>query len=108
MKWLVWISLLFVRDDGRYAQSPLHGWFDNLRAKGGALCCSDADGTAISDVDWETRDGHYRVRIDGAWYDVPDEAVVIVPNRVGKTMVWPYITDSKVVFIRCFMPGSMI
>ena len=48
MKWLVWISLLFVRDDGRYAQSPLHGWFDNLRAKGGALCCSDADGTATA------------------------------------------------------------
>jgi hypothetical protein len=55
------------RDDGRYAASPLKPWFDNLKSKGGALCCSDADGTALSDVDWQTKDGRYRVRIDGEW-----------------------------------------
>ena len=60
----------FARDlDGRYANSPLKPWFDTLASKKG-LCCSDADGTALSDVDWETRDGHYRVWLDGAWHDV--------------------------------------
>ena len=40
------------------------------------LCCWDADGTAISDADWQSGNGHYRVRIEGEWVDVPDDAVV--------------------------------
>ena len=74
--------------DGRYANSPLKQWFDSLRS-GKGPCCSDADGSAVSDVDWESKDGHYRVRIDGDWYDVPEDAVITEPNRVGRTMVWP-------------------
>lgn len=93
--------------DGRYAaQNPeLHQWFEGLRS-GKGLCCSDADGNAVSDVDWETSGGHYRVRIDGEWVDVPDEAVITEPNRIGRAMVWP-IRGYLGVSIRCFMPGSM-
>lgn len=93
--------------DGRYAaQNPeLHQWFEGLRS-GKGPCCSDADGSAVSDVDWETAGGHYRVRLDGAWVDVPDEAVITEPNRIGRTMVWP-IRGYLGVSIRCFMPGSM-
>jgi hypothetical protein len=91
--------------DGRYANSPLKSWFDGLRS-GKGPCCSDADGTAVSDVDWESKDGHYRVRLDGEWIDVPDEAVITEPNRAGRTMVWP-IRGYMGVTIRCFMPGSM-
>jgi hypothetical protein len=96
--------------DGRHADSPLKNWFESLRS-GKGPCCSDADGTALSDVDWETKDGRYRVRIEGQWWDVPDEAVVKEPNRAGRTMVWPvYHRGLDVplrVDIRCFMPGSM-
>ena len=93
--------------DGRYAaQNPeLHKWFESLRS-GKGPCCSDADGTAVSDVDWETANGHYRVRLDGEWVDVPDEAVITEPNRIGRTMVWP-IHGYLGISIRCFMPGSM-
>jgi hypothetical protein len=91
--------------DGRYANSPLKQWFDGLRS-GKGPCCSDADGSAVSDVDWESKDGHYRVRLDGQWIDVPDEAVITEPNRAGRTMVWP-IRGYMGVTIRCFMPGSM-
>jgi hypothetical protein len=93
--------------DGRYAaQNPeLHQWFEGLRS-GKGPCCSDADGSAVSDVDWETKDGHYRVRIDGQWVDVPDEAVITEPNRIGRTMVWP-IRGYLGLTVRCFMPGSM-
>jgi len=93
--------------DGRFAaQNPeLHQWFEGLRS-GKGPCCSDADGSAVSDVDWETAGGHYRVRLDGAWIDVPDEAVITEPNRIGRTMVWP-IRGYLGVSIRCFMPGSM-
>jgi hypothetical protein len=91
--------------DGRYANSPLKQWFDSLRS-GKGPCCSDADGYALSDVDWESGNGHYRVRIEGAWYDVPEDAVITEPNRVGRTMVWP-IRGYQGMSIRCFMPGSM-
>src|SRR6185369_9564940 len=68
------------RDDGRYAGSPLKSWFDSLRS-GKGPCCSDAD--------CESKDGHYRVRLEGEWIDVPEDAVITEPNRAGRTMVWP-------------------
>jgi hypothetical protein len=96
----------YARDpDGRYANSPLKQWFDSLKS-GKGPCCSDADGSAVADVDWESKDGHYRVRLDGQWLDVPDDAVITEPNRVGRTMVWP-IHGWGGLTIRCFMPGSM-
>jgi hypothetical protein len=96
--------------DGRYANSPLKGWFESLHSSKGP-CCSDADGTALPDVDWETKDGRYRVRIEGQWWNVPDEAVIKEPNRIARTMVWPIYYrafDAPLrLEIRCFMPGSM-
>src|SRR6516164_5691843 len=61
---------LNARDDGRLAS-------------GRGLCCSFADGATVQDVDWDTQDGHYRVRIYGQWIVVPDAAVVTEPNRFG-------------------------
>jgi hypothetical protein len=99
----------FARDDGRYVGSPLKPWFESLKS-GKGPCCSDADGTALSDTDWETKDGHYRVRIEDQWWNVPDDAVITEPNRAGRTMVWPVYhrwPDHMTIDIRCFMPGSM-
>lgn len=100
-----WHSGALAKDDGRYAQSPLKKWFDKLQSKKGP-CCSDADGFAVSDPDWENIGGKYRVRIKGQWHDVPPDALITVPNLVGKTMVWPIEIGSEV-HIRCFMPGAM-
>lgn len=93
------------------AQRPeLNKWFDGLKSGSGAPCCSNADGNVVIDGDWESNDGHYRVRIpingttDMEWVDVPDEAVIKEPNRDGRTIVWPlrgYLGTT----IRCFMPG---
>ena len=100
-------QLAHARDRGQFANSnpEIKAWFDTLRS-GKGPCCSDADGTAVSDVDWESRNGHYRVRLEGDWVDVPEEAVITEPNRVGRTMVWP-IRGYGGLTIRCFMPGSM-
>src|SRR5436190_13552970 len=92
--------------DGRYTSSPLKPWFDTLKSSGGSRCCSDADGTALSDIDWEAKDEKYRVRLNGEWIDVPDDAVVTEANRAGPTMVWP-LNKLDGMGIRCFMPGSM-
>lgn len=125
LKWFaIWIAFIAVawlslhlahaeaRDlDGRYAQSTLKEWFNNLKSSKG-LCCSYADGYAISDADWDIKDGHYRVRVpvkEGGdvmqWIDVPEDAVITEPNRAGKTMVWP-LYGYMGVTIRCFMPGA--
>jgi hypothetical protein len=99
-------QLAYARDpDGKYANSPLHGWFEQLASKKGR-CCSDADGMSLSDVDWISHDGHYRVQIGGEWVDVPDDALITEPNRSGRTMVWPTWLDGHPQ-VRCFMPGNM-
>jgi hypothetical protein len=101
------------RDDGRYADSPLKAWFDQLASKKG-LCCSFADGFSLADVDWDVQCAtaaaieqcRYRVRIEGEWTDVPDDAVITEPNRYGRAVVWPYKDASGATQIRCFMPGA--
>ena len=93
------------RDDGRYANSPLKSWFDRL-ASGKGLCCSFADGFKIEDVDWDTQDGHYRVRLNGEWMAVPDNALVTEPNKFGPAVVWPYMSSDGSMQIRCFLPGA--
>jgi len=99
------IGPAFARDDGRYANSPLKQWFDSLKSEKG-LCCSDADGNVVKDSDWESRDGRYRVMIEGEWHDVPQDAVITAPNLYGRTMVWP-VKAWGGVHIRCFIPGAM-
>jgi hypothetical protein len=106
--WLALASHLgHARDRGRFANSSpeMKAWFESLKS-GQGPCCSDADGTAVSDVDWQSGNGHYRVRLDGEWVDVPDDAVITEPNRVGRAMVWP-LRGYLGLTIRCFMPGSM-
>jgi hypothetical protein len=96
------------RDDGRYAQSPHKQWFDSLKSKKGP-CCSDADGTALKDVEWRNQNGRYQVLLRGEWIDVPDDAVLNQPNLFGQAIVWEYPdlygykgADS----IRCFIAGT--
>jgi hypothetical protein len=98
-------SRVSANDDGRYADSPLKAWFDQL-ASGRGLCCSFADGVSVQNVDWDTQNGRYRVRIQGQWYVVPDEAVVTEPNKFGPAVVWPYQDADGTTQIRCFLPGA--
>ena len=92
-----------------FAHDPIHpelnDWFDRLSSKKG-LCCSFADRQTVADPDWESKNGHYRVRLGNDWIDVPDDAVITEPNRAGRTMVWPLRFNGEI-SIRCFMPGNM-
>jgi hypothetical protein len=105
---LVWHFAAHAHDHSR---PELNSWFEGLKS-GKGPCCSGADGTALSDADWEVRDGHYRVRIQRQWWDVPEQAVIKEPNRAGRTMVWPvyyWVLDNQLrIDIRCFMPGVMM
>jgi hypothetical protein len=106
------LSMLFsipghvsAHDDGQYTNAPLKAWFDQL-ASGKGLCCSFADGVSVENVDWDTQNGRYRVRLKGQWFVVPDAAVVTEPNKFGPAVVWPYQDGEGATQIRCFLPGA--
>ena len=92
------------------AEHPeLDDWYRSLNS-GKGPCCDGSDfdnGTAahLAEIDWETRDGRYRVRIEGEWVDVPPEAVIDLPNRDGRALVWFFHVDGHP-RVRCFMPGA--
>ena len=69
-------------------------------------CCSVADGQSVEDVDWDTKDGKYRVRLDGQWIEVPPDALVTAPNKFGLAVVWLYKDYEGRTQIRCFIPGA--
>lgn len=105
----VWCTGASAHDHNRPDLTP---WFQTLQSKGGAPCCDGKDGTSLDDPDVTmSEDGkHFRVRLDGEWYDVPDSALVMVPNRAGHAVVWTYpiwMGGEKGYGIRCFMPGTM-
>lgn len=103
----LWVGYAYPHDHDKPNLTP---WFESLHSRKG-LCCSGKDGTVLSDVDWESKDGHYRVRIEGEWWDVPDDAVITEPNLDGQTMVWPVyvrgVHKMEFVGIRCFIVGTM-
>jgi hypothetical protein len=88
------------------ARPELDHWFMGLQSKGKSPCCDGTDALRVDDVDWESKDGHYRVRLEGQWVDVPESAVIEGPNRAGPAMVWPYRKDGKLNQIRCFLAGA--
>ena len=121
-----YVTAAGARDDGRYADSPLKSWFDQL-ASGKGLCCSFADGFKVENVDWDTQcerlggksanareravgeqtqTCRYRVRLHGEWIVVPDSALVTEPNKFGPAVVWPYLDADGQTQIRCFIPGA--
>lgn len=100
------LSLLWpvhARDlDGAHASAPLHEWFKNLKNGNGGLCCEEADGHRLEDVDWRGEtDGSYSVRIDGQWIKLQDWQIVHEPNRLGSAVVWIFLGK-----VTCFMPGA--
>lgn len=122
---LVWIASMttaWPRDlNSTYANKnpALHEWFDKLKS-GKGLCCSYADGVSIEDVDWDmgcvpaiasvgALECSFKVRLEGQWILVPDDALILEPNLARTAVVWPYKAMERGVEktkIRCFIPGS--
>ena len=57
-------------------------------------------------VDWDSQDGHHRVRLYGKWIPVPDEPVITEPTPFAPAVVWPYLDSTETTRIRCFFPGQ--
>lgn len=106
-------TVVFGRDNGQYANidPAIKKWIKELKNSKGENCCDTADGYPV-EAENDTAKGHWRVRINGEWIVVHDEAVLISPNRLGYPMVWwyPVWESSKVMHpqIRCFLPGALL
>src|SRR5690349_3124648 len=68
-----------------FAQS---GWVDKLTNGNGMVCCYDSDGRRLDDPEWRTKGNGYEVLFTEGWIDVPDYAIVKMPNRDGIARVW--------------------
>ncbi len=88
----------------------MKAWVNSLENRLREGCCSTADGWKPEEVEYDMTDNKYRVRIEGKWYDVPANAVIDRPNKLGFAVVWYYRTwDNGItpsISIRCFIPGA--
>jgi hypothetical protein len=102
---LIFCGSTLARDFGQYSQVDpgIRDWVKSLKDGNGIPCCDTADGY---DAEWDTHDDHYRVRINGIWYDVPERAVLSEPNRLRVPRVWYVERPDGEIYIRCFMPGA--
>ena len=106
-------AVILVRDPtGKWAGDPLHSWFEHLHNQVGQFCCAEADGHPLDDGEWDMKDNGYRVFFQGKWAAVPDDAVILGPNKFGKAIVWllpqeiaewAWPVSNPII---CFMPGS--
>ena len=90
-------------------RTELDMWFEKLSSPGNGLCCKGEEAKELDDSDWDTKDNHYRVRLNGNWHDVPDYAVVKEKNLVGRALVWVYVQrplGEIRITIKCFLPGT--
>jgi hypothetical protein len=106
-------AIILVRDPtGKWAGNPFQPWFDSLRNKGGLYCCSRADGHPLDESEWDMKENSYRVFLQGEWTVVPDDALILGPNKFGKAMIWIWPQEVAawggplVNPIMCFIPGS--
>ncbi len=83
----------------------LNDWMKSLYSKGNTWCCDGNDNDAIDS--WEMKEGRYRVKFQGRWFDVPDGALVSGPNMGGDALLWMNTKGWGPPSVRCFMPGSM-
>ena len=105
-------AVILIRDPtGKWANDPLHPWFESLKNKTGLVCCAEADGHPLDESEWNIKDNTYRVFVQGEWIVVPDDALILGPNKFGKAIVW--LQDHAdlasgeiytITRIRCFIP----
>jgi hypothetical protein len=99
------------KDYGQYGNVDpvIRKWVQGLKDKSGHGCCDTADGYP-AEYEWDVAAKGYKVRIEGEWYVVPDDAVIDQPNKLGYATVWYWwswdMDGKKNHHIRCFLPGT--
>ena len=92
-------------DRGQFDSVPadIRAWYKGVRGTSGIACCDISDGRRTS---YQIREGGYWVPIDGAWWRVPEMAVVRdAGNPLGEAVVW-FVNLRGSIEIRCFVPAD--
>jgi hypothetical protein len=85
----------------------LDDWYRSLQSGKGPCCGGPSeDATHLDELQWRSKGDGYEVFVEGQWVEVPPPAIVPVPNKDGRALVWLYHFDGKPV-VRCFLPGLM-
>lgn len=85
----------------------LDSWYRSLQSGKGPCCGGPSeDATHLNELQWRTKGEGYEVFVEDEWIDVPQSAIVPVPNKDGRALVWLYHFDGRPV-VRCFMPGML-
>jgi len=98
------------RNHGQYRDidPAVRQWVQGLKDKTGQGCCDTTDGVP-AEYEWDIAGERYKVRIEGEWFVVPDEAVIDGPNELGYATVWYWLSwemdGTMIAHIRCFLPG---
>jgi hypothetical protein len=95
----------------RQIRPEIKVWIEALTDQYGIGCCATADGFRPREIAWNITASSYRVKVGTQWLDVPDEAVVKGPNRLGYAVAWleydwDINTGEMTPSIRCFLPGA--
>jgi len=84
-----------------------------MKNKSGQVSCAEADGHPLDESEWDIKGDKYRVSVQGQWIVVPDDALILGPNKLGKAIVWLWPQEvlawgdwPPANLIRCFIPGS--
>lgn len=85
----------------------LDSWYRSLQSGKGPCCGGPSeDATHLDELQWRSKGDGYEVFIEEHWIDVPPAAIVPVPNKDGRALVWLYYLMGEPV-VRCFIPGTL-
>jgi len=108
LAFLLAASAALARDmtgDHDKVSAAVRQWVEGLKNGNGVSCCATADGWRPEAVEWDITTHGYKVLIESHWVDVPDNAVIHGPNKLGHAVVWYYHVDGAPA-VRCFLPGE--
>jgi hypothetical protein len=86
----------------------LDSWYRSLQSGKGPCCGGPSeDATHLDELQWRSKGDGYEVFIEGHWIEVPPAAIVPVPNKDGRALVWLYYLMGEPI-VRCFIPGQLV
>jgi hypothetical protein len=102
------VSSLVSRAHAHDQNKPeLDSWYRSLQSGKGPCCGGPSeDATHLDELQWRSKGDGYEVFIEGHWIEVPPAAIVPVPNKDGRALVWLYYLMGEPV-VRCFIPGTL-
>lgn len=88
------------------ASPETRAWFRSVRNAVGQVCCDETEARSVDDYQW--REGHVEVVIDGKSYAVAPDALSPDRNRLGAAVAWIFPKGAPVSTetIRCFLRGT--